>query len=177
MQKDTLRKVLSAFVDDFGYQTVRETLEDCVAETGRASKTKQSSPNGYSKPRLRRSATDFVEALEIVDKEKKDTLLILAEKYEKKTFMPNINNVRAFLTQQGQDASGIKSRQQAILAVFKHLADWETQRLCEFDKRGLYGGPKSLSVIAKSIENAGWQNRLRKVKDGLRSEQALSGPA
>ena len=101
-----------------------------------------------------------MEGLEIVDEGKKEILLVLAKEYEEKKFMPNVNSVRAFLTQQGQDASGIKSRQQSVTVVFKYLANLETQKLCEFHKRGSYAGPKSLSVIAKSIENVAQQNRL-----------------
>ena len=86
--------------------------------------------------------------------------MVLANEYEDRKLMPNINSVRAFLTQKGQDASGVKSRQQAVTAVFKCLATLETQELCEFHKKGAYAGPKSLSVIAKSIESAGQQNRI-----------------
>ena len=101
-----------------------------------------------------------MEALEIADEGKKDILMVLANEYECKRLMPNINSDRAFLTQKRQDASGVKSRQQAVSAVFKCLAAFETQELCEFRKRGTYSGPKSLSVIAKSIENVGQQNRI-----------------
>ena len=73
--------------------------------------------------------------------------------------MPNINHVRAFLDEEGEDISRVKSRQQAVSVVFKHLADWEIPRLWELDARGLYGPPKSLSTIAKSIEDFGQQNR------------------
>ena len=69
--------------------------------------------------------------------------------------MPNVNHVRAFLRQQGKDGSRVKSRQQAVSIVFKCLAGWETQNLRELDVRGAYAGPKSLSVIAESIERAG----------------------
>ena len=102
----------------------------------------------------------FVESLEILDDGKKKILLLLAKEYEEKKFMPNINSVRAFLAQQGHDISGIKSRQQAVTVVFKYLTNLETQMLCEFHKRGSYAGPKSLSVIASSIENVAQQHRL-----------------
>ena len=93
-------------------------------------------------------------------KKKKSVLMVLARKYEEKTFMPNVNHVRAFLEDEGEDISRIKSRQQVVSSVFKHLADWETPRLQELDTKGLYGPPKSLAVIAKAIENVGQQNRL-----------------
>ena len=160
VQERTLRKIVSALVDDFGYEAVHTSLEGCRADARIIEDAKRSASVGSSKSRLRISALTFVEALEIIDEGKKDILMVLANEYEDKKLMPNINSVRAFLTQKGQDASGVKSRQQAVSSVFKCLATLETQELCEFHKRGTYAGPKSLSVIAKSIENVGQQNRI-----------------
>lgn len=160
MKENTLRKILSALVDDFGYQEVRKSLEgfDVGAERARASK--KSAVESHEKPRAKPNAIAIVESLTVKEEGKRDILMTLAKKYEEKAFMPNVNSVRAFLDQQGQDVSRIKSRQQAVSVVFKCLADWETQSLHELYIRGLYGPPKSLSVIAESIENMGQQNRL-----------------
>ena len=135
-------------------------MEACRGDARTIEEAKRSASIGSSKSRLRVSAPTFVEALEIIDEGKKDILTVLANEFEDKKLMPNINSVRAFLTQKGHDASGVKSRQQAVSAVFKCLANLETQELCEFHKRGTYAGPKSLSVIAKSIESVGQQNRF-----------------
>ncbi len=160
MQERTLRKIVSALVDDFGYEAVHTSLESCRADARTIEDAKRSTSVISSKSRLRMSAPAFVETLKIVDEGKKDVLLVLAKEYEEKKLMPNIKSVRAFLTQKGQDASGVKSRQQAVAVVFKCLATWEIQELCEFHKKGAYAGPKSLSVIAKSIEHVGQQNRI-----------------
>ena len=160
MRERTLHKIVSALVDDFGYEAVHTSLEGCRADTRTTEDEKRSTSVNSSKSRLRISALAFVETLEIVDEGKKGILMVLANEYEDKKLMPNINSVQAFLTQKGQDASGVKSRQQAVGAVFTCLAALETQELCDFHKRGTYTGPKSLSVIAKSIENVGQQNRI-----------------
>lgn len=159
MKKDTLQKILLALVDDFGYRDVRRTLEGFSESTTKIKGLRKTSAIGRGKAKTKRGAVAIVEALEIDNEEKKEILLSLAGKFEKKTFMPNINNVRAFLAQQGQDISHIKSRQQTVPTIFKCLADWEANSLNEMHDTGEYSGPKSLSVIAESIEKAGRQNR------------------
>ena len=135
------------------------SLEECQTKP-RGTHARESSSSSRDRKRPSKpNAIAFVEGLEIDDHEKKEALLLLAKGFEKKTFMPNANSVRAFLAQQGQDASKIKSRQQALTSVFKCLAAWETRKIHELHKRGTFGTPKSLSVIAKSIENFGQQNR------------------
>ena len=155
MQKNTLSKIISALIDEFGYSEVRKSLDDYSAYETKVDKSKESPPVNCKKPNVRRDAITIVEAMKIDDDRKKEILLLLAKEFEKKVFMPNVNSVRAFIAQQGKDMSSIKSRQQAASSVFKFLADWETDNLCELHARGSYGGPKSLSAIAKSIEKMG----------------------
>ena len=162
MRKNTLRKILSALVDGFGYEEVRKSLDGLGSGTTgmKALETLPGKRGEKPKPRTKPNAITTVESLSVSDEEKKDALMALARKFEKKAFMPNVNHVRVFLRQQGKDGSRVKSRQQAVSIVFKCLADWETQNLRELDVRGIYGGPKSLSAIAESIEHAGQRNRL-----------------
>lgn len=160
MHNVTLRKILSVLVDEFGYQEVRELLETCYADTAKNDAQEKSASARSSKPRAKPNARSVVDALEVSDDRKKNILMTLADEYEKKVFMPNMNNVRAFLAQQKQDTSGIKSRQHAASTVFKCLAEWDTDSLRELHTRGPYGRPKSLSVIAESIESVAQQNRI-----------------
>ena len=157
MRKNTLRKILSVLVDGFGYEEVRKSLDGLGSETAavKTPGTLQGKRGKRPRPRTKPNAITAVESLSVSDEGKKDALMALARKFEKKAFMPNVNHVRAFLRQQGQDGSRVKSRQQAVSIVFKCLAGWETQNLRELDVRGAYAGPKSLSVIAESIERAG----------------------
>ena len=160
MQKNTLQKILSVLVDGFGYEEVRKSLDGLGSKMVRVRASGAPVGKRRGKPRTKPNAITIVESLSVVDEGKKNALMALARKFEEKAFMPNVNHVRAFLKRQGKDGSRVKSRQQAVSIVFKCLADWETQNLCELDARGVYGGPKSLSVVAESIERAGQQNRL-----------------
>ncbi|MDE0331747.1 MAG: hypothetical protein OXL41_07750 [Nitrospinae bacterium] len=171
MQKDDLRNLLSALVDDCGYDAVREALEDFDPARKRSSVSKNSPAKRHKKTRAKPNAVSIVDSLALPDEGKKKVLMALARKFEEKAFMPNVNHVRAFLEQEGKDVSRIKSRGQVVSTVFKRLADWETSRLQELETRGLYGPTKSLSVIAKSIENFGRRTRQDRTKDTKRIEK------
>ena len=173
MQKDELRNLLSTLVDDCGYDAVREALEDFDPKLKRDPASKSSSVKRVKKPRTKPSAVSIVGSLALSDERKKSVLMTLAKKYEDKEFMPNVNHVRAFLEQEGKDISRIKSRGQVVSTIFKCLADWDTSRLRELDTRGLYGPPKTLSGIAKSIESFGRRNR-RNHTEGV---QRMGNPA
>ena len=173
MDKDTLRDLLSTLVDDCGYEIVREALEDFDPKLKRAPASKNSSVKRVKKPRTKPNAVSIVGSFALSDERKKSVLMALAKKYEDKEFMPNVNHVRAFLEQEGKDVSRIKSRGQVVSTVFKCLADWETPKLRELDTRGLYGPPKSLSVIAKSIENFGQRNRRGHKEDAKRMKKSV----
>ena len=176
MQKNTLRNILLVLVDDFGYEAVQTSLQRCRAGARTIEGPKQPASLGRSKSRPRRSAMAVVETLDIVDVEKKDILLVLAKAYEEKKFMPNLNMVRAFLTQHGHDVSKVKARQQVVPTLFKCLASLETQKLCELHERGLYAGPKSLAVIARSIEDYGTAKRAI-TREPTREPTAAPPPA
>ena len=171
MQKDDLRNLLSTLVDDCGYDAVREALEDFNPALKSTPTSRNSSVKRSRKPRAKPNAIAIVDSLVLPDEGKKSVLMTLARKYEEKAFMPNVNHVRAFLEQEGKDVSRIKSRGQVVSTVFKCLADWETPRLRELDTRGLYGPPKSLSVIAKSIESFGQRSRRSHKEDAKRIEK------
>lgn len=179
MHTNTLRRLLSILVDDCGYDVIRNVLDDfSPAQVDKStSRDKDGSDKRSGRPRARPNAVAVVSSLVSVDEEKKGILMGLARKYEGKTFMPNVNHVRAFLEGEGEDASRIRSRQQAVSAVFRYLADWDTPRLQELDSRGLYGPPKSLSAIAGSIESFGRQNRRTHEDATKRMEKPASVPS
>lgn len=159
MRENTLKKILAALVDDFGYQRVRNSLASISSTKLKGDVTRKSSADGYRGPRVRPNAITIVESLEIDDEEKKNVLQILARHFEDKSFLPNLRSVRAFLAKEARDISRFKSRQQAVSVVFECLAEWETHNLYDMQMKGLYGGPKSLAAIADSIESVAQQNR------------------
>ena len=160
MKQEQLQKVLNSLVADFGYENVRKRLGELrpikTTSAGHGKKSdsvsaaKSTPESGKKKSKL--TAMKFVQSLPIADTDKKEILFTIAEKYEAKEFMPNVNHVRGFLIDGRRDVSRIKSRQQVTAAVFKQLADLETSKLREMVERGIYGPRKKLKPFARAIE-------------------------
>lgn len=159
MKQAQLQERLGVLVSDFGYETVRKTLREIQLEKSTTAnhhaknhRVGSDEPTAQlTKKRIKPNAANVVKLLDITDHKKKTILFLIAEKYEAKKFMPNVNHVRDFLGGD-RDVSRIKSRQQVTSAVFKKLARLETMQLREMLDRGFYGPPKTLQPIARAIE-------------------------
>lgn len=135
MKRQNLKKILSALVDDCGYDAVCQALEKL---------------RPLPKPK---NAADIVATLDVDDDEKRRALEVLAAEYDAKEFMPSISIVQEFLTRMGRDNSRVKSRQKIAGTVFKCLATWDTVKLQELDRDGWYRR-KKIRDIAKAIKSS-----------------------
>lgn len=158
MKQEQIQKTLRVLINHCGYENVRKTLSSMCPEksavVSHEAKIRRAVADDRSaKPakKARPNAVNVVKSIDISDNEKKEILALLAEKYEAKEFMPNVNHVRDFLGGE-RDVSRIKSRQQVTVAVFKQLANLETSKLREMLERGFYGPPKRLESYARAIE-------------------------
>ncbi len=157
MRKANLKKQLSSLVDDFGYDNVRKTLgaikhpRPIPAKSAASVIKSATTRSSKQKP----DAIAVVASLNLTDSEKRDFLLRLANEYENKQFMPNVNHVRSFLMNVHEDPSRIKSRQQVTVKIFRKLADMDLTRLREIDESSVYGPPKRLATYAEAIGNFG----------------------
>ena len=88
----------------------------------------------------------------LIEKEKSDLLKLLDEKFEEKTFMPNINHVRDFLWEE-RPIEKINSRKDEKKRVFVKLAGLDITELKRIYESGYYGPPKRLAAYATAIEN------------------------
>ena len=166
MKQEQLQERLGVLISGFGYETVRKTLSEMRLEKSAAANlgaksrrvVADKSTEKTTKKRTKPNAVSAVKLLDITSNKKKEILTIMAEKYEAKEFMPNVNHVRDFLGG-GRDVSRIKSRQQVTAAVFKELAGLETSELREILDRGFYGPSKRLESYAKAIEGFARQDR------------------
>ena len=153
MNKKTLAKQLTALIGDFGYDNVRKTLGEVRRARKRAVKPNKLARNRVARPKP--NAVAVVASLDCDESEKRDFLSHLAEDYEAKQFMPNVNHVRSFLMHDHENPALIKSRQQVTVKVFKKLAEMSLQELRDLEFDGAYGPPKRLATYAEAIENFG----------------------
>ena len=152
MKRNALASLLTALVDNFGYDNVRNALDGMrIRPSGGVRRKTSRARAARPKP----DAVSTVAAMKLDDSEKRDFLAHLAEDYEAKQFMPNVNHVRSFLMHDHDNPALIKSRQQVTVRVFKKLAAMSLDELRELEFCGVYGPPKRLATYAEAIENFG----------------------
>lgn len=162
VRQTKMRQALAALVEDYGYEPIRRGVERMRPVKKSAGKAFVTPVKRQTKPRAPRTAVAVVESLK-ADGEHKRMLMVLAEKYDAKTFIPHVASARGFLETEGVDVSRIKSRQQVTVTVFKRLAQWDTERLQQMDSEGWYAAHRGLAPIAEAIENFGGRRREVKV--------------
>lgn len=155
MRQKNLQTVLSALVGECGHESVARVLEQLRPPPVKPQKDGKKT----AKSRGKKTAVAVVDSLDLPEGEKKRVLKRLAERYESKTFMPNVNHVRAFLDKLGADVSGIKSRQQVTVKVFNCLANMPEDEVREIESGGYFDPPKSADAIADAIHSFGRQQR------------------
>ena len=155
MKNKILTDLLSVLVDGCGYENVLKTLIAIKPQKKPVKKDKKPATAKKKLARPKPNAITAIESIEFTDSDKKDYLLALAKKYDKKLFMPNVTHVRSFLMHEHEDPSRIKSRQQVTVKVFKKLAGMNLEELHEIEFCGFYDPPKRLAIYAETIANFG----------------------
>lgn len=150
-----LSKVLEALVEEWGYERV--ALELSHAGEWSRDKTERSGvpANAHqSKPKARLRPTEQVERVPL-DPARKEAVLRLAERYERRQFLPSVGAVREFLTMMGHTPKPMKDRDQAFRILLRSLLQLPTDRLNQFLSSSLHSGPSQLGPISEAIAAAG----------------------
>ncbi len=102
------------------------------------------------------------------DPEKRPVVSELAKRFEERTFLPTIGDIRNFCQSYGIDEPASKSRASAIPRVFKCMATMSIEELQRILCDGLFSGPSQLGPIADAIRENGRAAtfRDRRVKAG-----------
>ena len=171
MRTSKLETTLRLIVQEHGLGSVLEALGKIASEDDM-----QSAPplavNGVdnqAKPRKSRKHSPKPNAAEYAAKmelppEKQATVVTLAERFERKDFLPTFGDIRNFCDMYGIDVPASKTRASAIPRVFKFLANEmesdEIQRILDYE---LFSGPSRLGPIADAIRRNGRASRASRL--------------
>ena len=155
--KDTLRTM----VVEYGFEQVNKSLMEVRTSTYPVQKPKantgRSDRDAVKKAGKRKrkvTASQSVAKMELPqDKEK--FVIELAERFEKKTFLPTFGDISNFCQIYGIDEPASKSRASAIPRVFKFIASMEASDIRRIIDDGLFSGPSRLGPIADAIRRNG----------------------
>ena len=143
-------------VQQHGFGHVAQVLEDIGrAGTGRnqVPKSKNSAESKSTSPKSRPTASVYAAKLEL-PLEKRRMIAELAYRFEVKTFVPTIGDVRNFFVFYGIDGGRLKSRAAAMVRVFKILANMDKEEIKRILDDQLFSGPARMEPIADAIRRA-----------------------
>ena len=187
MTNRKIETILRPIVQEHGLGSVLEALGK-IASEDKAQSAPPHAVNGADKPaksnKSKRSkkptATEYVAKMELLP-EKRTTIGEMAERFERKDFLPTFGDIRNFCQIYGIDVPASKTRASAIPRVFKFIATEmdarEAQRILD---DGMFSGPSRLGPIADAIRRNGRASRAEsytpaRVRASSRMRRTSSG--
>lgn len=152
--KERLEAELRSIVQQYGFSRVAQTLQDMEQEDATRNLVPTSGSLAKSSlPKSRRSASMYAAKLELAPQKRK-MVIELASRFEVKTFMPTIGEVRNFFRFYGLDGERLRSRRGAMVRIFKALASMDEAEVKRILDNQLFSGPSRLEPIADAIRRA-----------------------
>lgn len=180
--RSLLRALLIPLVNQWG----REEILDVLHEMEEQSRTVGAEGRGSHRhiyttaDRKRSQSTSKPSAVLIAERadvpnEKKVLLINLAAKFEHKSFLPTISDVRNFLEMRGEDARNVKQRSDAFRRVIKTIKNIPLENLEQMVRSNSHSGPSELGPLSDAIKAASASGRFhasdqKLVTDGNKSE-------
>ena len=141
----------------YGYRPVAQALEGMeqtvVTARNRALKSGNSARLKSASSRPRSSASMYAAKLELPS-EKHSMVIELASRFDNRTFVPTIGDVRNFFRFYRIDTARLKSRGQTMVRVFKALASMDETEIKQILDDRLFSGPSRMEPIADAIRRA-----------------------
>ncbi len=147
-----LTKILRMLVEEYGATQVLKSLE------GIAEENSESIVNALQKtmPARRRKKLTAIQLVmkNAAENEKLTALLDLAERFEKKRFLPSLIHIREFLQSVGSEHTRLKDRSTAFSIVLKELMKLSPEQIDDLISSAAFHGPSELAVISEAIKAA-----------------------
>ena len=125
---------------------------------------KRAKPKKPHKSRPKPNAAEYAAKMEL-PLDKQATITALAERFERKDFLPTFGDIDNFCQIYRIDVPKSRSRASAIPRVFKFLASMDRadiQRLLDYE---MFSGPAQVAPIADAIRRNGRASRARAARD------------
>jgi len=149
-----LKELLSSLIKEWGYDEVKNTLEELNIATTYGSDRQE----GSIRTTRKASAVNFVQRethrLEIPE-ERKTLLISVASQFDDKVFLPTVSDVRYFLEMHGQETHVILQRSKAFPNIFNVLLPMPYESLNTIIQGVAYSGPSELGPLSDAIKAAG----------------------
>lgn len=167
-RKALLSRLVETLVEEWGRDEVGAALAAISEKSPRSGQ-----PGGrgiVSSSRAREqsrkpNAADLVERTR-VDGERREVLLVIAEQFDRKQFLPSVADVREFLILSGERPGGLKDRSEAFRTLLQTLLELPEERLRDVSRAAMTAGPSQLGPISDAISQAGERIHRRQASSG-----------
>ena len=123
---------------------------------------KSAKPKKVRKRAPKPTAIEYAAKMELPS-DKQSAVVALAERFERKDFLPTFGDVVNFCENYGIDVPASRTRANAIPRVFKFLAnEMEADKVQSILDYEMYSGPSRLGPIADAIRRNGRASRARR---------------
>ncbi|HXQ53591.1 MAG TPA: hypothetical protein VN802_21040 [Stellaceae bacterium] len=85
----------------------------------------------------------------------RETLLVIAEKFDRKEFLPSIGDIREFLAMMGEASAGMKDRLDGFRRLLSSLTQLPPDKLKRLASSTSYSGPAQLGPLSDAIKSTG----------------------
>jgi hypothetical protein len=159
-RENLLSSLLKALVNEWGHTAVRQCL-DALSEPNA---TQSSEISGSSKQRSR-GKTDKPTAAALAEKISVPPghlrlIATIAERYDRKLFLPTAGDIRYFFEVHGEATPSIKHRSDAFRRVLKVLSTMQEDALRQMIEDEAYSGPSQLQPLSEAMRDVGERRPL-----------------
>jgi hypothetical protein len=152
VREEILDDLLRLLIRRWGYFYVSARL---AALKDRDSGSNVPVPGGYDEPKRHRlTAHEYVERIDVPPR-KRDIMLQLARKFERREFLPTIGHVREFLERSNVRVNSLRGRTAAIPKIVEILTGLPDDSLETMLHDENYSGPSQLGPLSDAIKARG----------------------
>lgn len=157
MVENRLGTALRSLVRRYGADQVDRALREISRSESRVQDGNRRSGgvrSGVTKKRSSVSAQEYVAKMSD-DPEKIPLMSELAKRFEQKTFLPTVGDIRNFCQAYGVDEPASKSRASAVPRIFRFVATMSCEEMQSILDGWLFSGPSRLGPVADAIRENG----------------------
>ncbi len=160
-----LRSLLGVLVDEWGFEAVRDHLEE-FRVSGRAQSAgvkaveseRSNEARGNRTPEKPTAST--MAAKVSLPPSQKQLVLLLAARYDSKQFLPTSGDIRYFFEVHGEAVSPVRRRSETFRRVLRLLSSMPESALRKMVDSDAHGGPSSLAPLSDAMRGVGEQRSV-----------------
>lgn len=146
-----LHNLLQALVNEWGFDRVAADLEH-IGGAGPHDAARSARRGGARQPTARPRQQAVAQVLRVrLPPDQEAPLLVLAERFDSKTFLPSVADIREFLGMMGEDAGALKDRSAAFPLVLRRLSHLTPAQLEALAANPRFSGPARLGPLSEAI--------------------------